>query len=92
VAKTVSGFFAVHPRALAVLVESGDVPDWGFDHHADVVHGRFVSPRAWTTSAQGRGMWLSTLELMLIQGFGRLLWEAKVVLLSGAARKEGAAS
>ena len=92
VGKRVSGFFAIHPRALAVLVESGDVPDWGFDPYADVVHGRFVSPRAWASNAQGRGRWLSTLDLMLTQGFGRLLWESEIKLLSGAVRKEGVAS
>ncbi|MDO9398589.1 MAG: hypothetical protein Q7T71_18755, partial [Herbiconiux sp.] len=92
VGKTVSGFFAVHPRALTVLVEGGDVPNWGFDREATVVHGRFVSPRAWALNAQSRRMWLSTLDLMLTQGFGRLLWEGEVKLLSGASRKEGVAS
>ena len=87
VGKRLSGFFAVHPRALAVLVESGDVPDWGFDPDADAVYGRFVSPREWARNAQGRGMWLSTVDLMLTQGFGRLLWDGEVVLLSGAAEK-----
>jgi len=92
VGKTVSGFFAIHPRALAVLVESGDVPDWGFDPDVTVVHGRFTSPRDWARNARGRRMWLSTLDLMLTQGFGRLLWEGKVTLLSGAAEKEDVAS
>ncbi|GAA5192083.1 hypothetical protein GCM10023322_50910 [Rugosimonospora acidiphila] len=78
VGKTLSGFFAVHPRALAVLVEGGDVPDWGFDPDADAVQGRFVSPR------QRAGLWLSMLDLKLIHGYSRLLWEAEVVLLHGA--------
>jgi hypothetical protein len=92
VGKTLSGFFAVHPSALAVLVDSGDVPEWGFDRDADVVHGRFTSPRDWARNARGRRMWLSTLDLMLTQGFGRLLWEGKVTLLSGAAERAGVAS
>ena len=79
VGKTVSGFFAIHPRALAVLVEGGDVPDWGFDPDIDAVQGRFASPR------QRAGLWLSMLDLKLIHGYSRLLWEADVVLLHGAA-------
>src|SRR4051794_3422848 len=63
VGKRLSGFIAIHPRALAVLVDSGDVPDWGFDPHADGVQGRFSSPR------ERAKLWLSMLDLKLIHGY-----------------------
>ena len=84
VGKRLSGMFAVHPRALAVLVDSGDVPDWGFDPHADAVQGRFASPRERAT------LWLSMLDLKLVHGYSRLLWEGDVKLLHGGARKDAA--
>lgn len=84
VGRRVSGFFAVHPHALSVLVDSGDVPDWSFDPHADAVHGRFVSPR------ERAGLWLSMLDLKLMHGYSRLLWEGEVSLLQGAAATDAA--
>lgn len=76
--QALTGMFAVSSKALAMLIESGAVPDWPYDPAASVVSGQA------TANVDRVGYWNTAYAMSLLRGARRLLFDAKTSLFIGA--------